>query len=225
MLLNEFLQFSGGACLLGLQPLDAGLFVGEEAGNDQRRGQQVHLVLPAPNGQVRRLVAPVVPALIGPAGLGGLRPAIGGDEMQVVLHGLRPVVHQPLIEVVGVKQGQAGEALQQVLRHGFNDLLGVGARLRLRRRGPPVGLDSPKAPPMRLAPSIEDGRHTAPVGAELPMPKDGGLDFGSLNPQRTAPFAAVDPLEQSLAQRGENLPVGAQRIDVAVGDAAAQMRA
>ena len=35
---------------------------------------------------------------------------------------------------------------------------------------------------MRMAPSSKDGRHIRPVGQELLMRKDGGLDFGALKP-------------------------------------------
>ncbi len=42
-------------------------------------------------------------------------PAVGGDQVAVVLHGLGPVVHQVLVDVVGVDQRLVGVVGEQVL--------------------------------------------------------------------------------------------------------------
>ncbi|MNR49358.1 hypothetical protein D3C85_1687190 [compost metagenome] len=41
-------------------------------------------------------------------------PAVGADQVAVVLHGLGPVVHEVLVDVVIVEQGRFGEGAEQV---------------------------------------------------------------------------------------------------------------
>ena len=43
-------------------------------------------------------------------------PAVGGDEVGVVLHGFGPVVHQVLVDVVGVEQRCLAERVEQTPR-------------------------------------------------------------------------------------------------------------
>ena len=52
-------------------------------------------------------------------------PAVGGDEIAVVLHRLGPVVHQVLVDVVGVEQRRVAEGGEQVLGDGLDQRLGV----------------------------------------------------------------------------------------------------
>ena len=52
-------------------------------------------------------------------------PAVGGDEVAIVLHGLGPVVHEVLVDVVGIEQRRWPEGGEQVLGDGFDQRLGV----------------------------------------------------------------------------------------------------
>ena len=52
-------------------------------------------------------------------------PAVSGDEVAIVLHGLGPVVHEVLIDVVGVEQRRGLEGGEQVLGDGFDERLGM----------------------------------------------------------------------------------------------------
>jgi hypothetical protein len=96
--------------------LRGGLFLGEVAGDDERLGDQV--AGPA-----------LVLALALLVGLDDARrhrhPAVGGDEIGVVLHRLGPVVHQVLVDVVGIEQRRLAERGQQVLGDGLDERLGV----------------------------------------------------------------------------------------------------
>ena len=56
------------------------------------------------------------------AGLRARLPAVGGDEVAVVLHGLGPVVHEVLIDVVGVDERRGREGGEQVLGDGLDEL-------------------------------------------------------------------------------------------------------
>ena len=72
------------------------------------------------------------------AGLRARLPAVGGDEVAIVLHGLGPVVHEVLIDVVGVEQRRGLEGGEQVLGDGFDERLGMavlGEALEQRRAG------------------------------------------------------------------------------------------
>ena len=61
---------------------------------------------------------------------GGLGdPAVGGDQVAIVLHGLRPVCHQVLIDVVGVDERFAGVVGEQALGKLSDDLLGLAVGL------------------------------------------------------------------------------------------------
>ena len=72
------------------------------------------------------------------ARLGARLPAVGGDEVAVVLHRLGPVVHQVLIDVVGIEQRRGLEGGEQVLGDGFDERLGMavlGEAFEQRRVG------------------------------------------------------------------------------------------
>ena len=89
-------------------------------------------------------------------------PAVGGDQVAVVLHRLGPVVHQVLVDVVGVDQRLAGVVGEQVLGQRGDDLLGMAAGLqRLERRG------------ASLPPGGEMGVHAGDEGGELRVLVDG----------------------------------------------------
>ena len=53
------------------------------------------------------------------------RPAVVGDEVAIVLHGLRPVIHEVLIHVVGIEQRRCSEGGEQILGDGFDERLGM----------------------------------------------------------------------------------------------------
>ena len=77
-------------------------------------------------------------------------PAVGGDQVGVVLHGRGPVVHQVLVDVVGVEQRHLAEAVEQRLGNLLDQRLGLAAALKgdeLRRCLPsPVGKAAQRAP-------------------------------------------------------------------------------
>ena len=54
-------------------------------------------------------------------------PAFGGDEVAIVLHGLGPVVHQVLIEIVGIEKRRSPVRGEQMLGDGFDELFGMAA--------------------------------------------------------------------------------------------------
>ena len=165
MFLDEFGQGLGGGFVGSLQRFDGGLFGGEVAGHDQRRRDQVHLVLGAAEGEIGHLLDLLVLVLDDGAGAGGVDPAVGGDHVDVVLHHLVPVVHQPLVDVVAVEQGHVGEARQQVFGQGVDHVLGLAAGAQILEVGS-----------VRLSPAIEDRGHPARIGFELGVFEDGLFD-------------------------------------------------
>ena len=54
-------------------------------------------------------------------------PAVGGDQVAIVLHGLGPVVHHVLIDIVGVDEWLVGVVRQQALGKLSDDLPGLAA--------------------------------------------------------------------------------------------------
>src|SRR5690606_17391810 len=93
-------ELADEAFQLGLRCLQRGLFGGEVAGDDQGFGQQV-----ADPALV--LGFALLVGFDDAPGLGN--PAVGGDQVGVVLHGLGPVVHQVLVDVVGIEQRRGME--------------------------------------------------------------------------------------------------------------------
>ena len=138
-------------------------------------------------------------------------PAVAGDEVAVVLHRLGPVVHEVLIDVVGIEQRRGLEGGEQILGDGFDERLGMavlGEAFEQRRVG--------------LLPLGEELGRGVVEGGELGVAEDGGLDLrdGELE---LAVAGAVGLLEQRGAHAGDDLPVAVERINVAVRDAAAQV--
>ena len=125
-----FLQFGylgGDAFQLGRELVDGLLLLGEVAGDDEGLGHEVA-------GPALVLLLALLVLLDDAVGLG--LPAVGGDQVAVVLHGLRPVVHQVLIDVVVVDQRLAGVVGKQVFGERGDDFLRVAAGLqRLERLG------------------------------------------------------------------------------------------
>ena len=76
---------------------------------------------------------------------------------------------------------------------------------------------------MRLTPCLKDTSDPRLVRLELPVSEDGRLLLRRLDPRLAVAPPAVAG-KQRLAQRGEDVPVGIERVEVAVGYAALQMR-
>ena len=133
--------------------VDGGLLLGEVAGDDEGLGDQVA-------GPALVLLLALLVLLDDAVGLG--LPAVGGDQVAVVLHRLRPVVHQVLVDVVGVDERLAGVVGEQVFGKRGDDFLGMAAGLEgLERLG------------ALLPPGVEVGVHAGDEGGELGMLVDG----------------------------------------------------
>ena len=127
VLLLQFGELGGDAFQFGCELVDGRLLLGEVAGDDERLGNQVA-------GPAFVLLLALLVLLDDAVGLG--LPAIGGDQVAVVLHGLGPVVHEVLIDVVGVDERLAGVVGEQVFGKRGDHLLRMAAGLeRLERRG------------------------------------------------------------------------------------------
>ena len=102
--LGHFLQRLLDGRGLGFQFLDGRLLGGEVAGNHQRGWDQLGLILQLANGEIGLLLR--IPGLVldDEPGLGRFAPAVAGDHVTVVLHGLGPIVHQVLVHVIGINQ-------------------------------------------------------------------------------------------------------------------------
>ena len=128
------------------------------------RGNQVGLELLLAHGEVGLLLRLLFLVLDDEPGLGGLAPAVADEHIDIVLHRLGPVVHEVLVNVVGIEQPGFAEGLQQLFRERFDERLGLAAdgdAFQPRR----VGL-----PPLRK--QRGDG---VIEGGELRVAKDGGL--------------------------------------------------
>ena len=101
--------------------VDGRLLLGKVAGDDEGLGHQVA-------GPALVLFLALLVLLDDAVGLG--LPAVGGDQVAVVLHGLGPVVHQVLIDVVLVDERLAGVVGKQVLGQVDDDLLRMAAGLQ-----------------------------------------------------------------------------------------------
>jgi hypothetical protein len=90
-------------------------------------------------------------------------PAVGRDEIRVVLHGLGPVVHEVLIDVVGVEQRRLAEGGEQVLGDALDQCLGVAVLAEALSCG------------CGRAPAFEPLAHRAVERGELGWPKIAGF--------------------------------------------------
>ena len=92
----------------GFERVDGIALGGEVAGDENWRGNEVGLEAALALLEVVLLrpdeFVVLVLDLNDLAGLRALLPAVGGDQVAIVLHGLGPVVHEVLIDVVGVEQ-------------------------------------------------------------------------------------------------------------------------
>ena len=89
-----------------------------------------------------------------------------GDEIAIVLHGLGPVIHEVLIDIVGIEERRGLKGGEQVLGDAGDERLGVavlGEALELRDGGGlPLGEELPGL---------------GGEGGELRVGEDDGLDF------------------------------------------------
>ena len=198
---------------LRFQHIDGGLLFRVVAGDDQRGRYQFGNVFMLAQNEIRLGFCLFGLVFNDQLRLRGDAPAVGGDEISVVLHRRFPVVHQMLIDVVGIQQRCALKAGKQRFGQAFDQRLGVIFLTEIAQ----LGL-------CRLRPFGE-----APGGGgiecgEFIMAEDGGLDVSSRDAQ-LAVAGAVGLLEQRRTHGGNDLPIRAERIDIVVGDAAAQMGA
>ena len=202
MFFLQIRDLAGDTFKLGLFRLQFGLFGGKVAGDDIGLGQQV--ASPA--------LVPGFSLLVGfQDAPGQSHPAVGGNQIDVVLHGLGPVVHHVLIDVIGVEQGRGPEGGKQ----GLGDLPD-------QCPGLVAGLDAGQQRRDGLPPFLEQGFHPGAETLKLRMREDGLARFGHRLAQPR--IAGALKLEQGAAQPRHFLPVGGKGVDVALGDAAVQVR-
>ena len=137
-------------------------------------------------------------------------PALVGDQVAIILHGLGPILHQALIDVVAVNERLAGVVGEEALGELHDDLLGMAADVQ--RFEPWDAL---------LPPGGEVSVHADDEGGELGMLVDGGLDRRFLH--REAEIARAELLEQGVPELRADVPVAVERIDVGLRDAAPQV--
>ena len=111
MLLFQFRQARRGLFQFCLLSLNGALLLGKVASYDQRLGDQI--AGPA--------LISMLPLFVGLDNSRRQRhPAIGGDQIAIVLHGRSPIVHEVLVDVVVVEQGGLSEGRKEVFGEGSN---------------------------------------------------------------------------------------------------------
>ena len=215
LFLAGFVELLLNAGEFGFERGDCILLDGKVAGDEQRGGDEVGL---------EAALALFKVFLLGPdefvffvfhlhdlARLRTRLPAGIGDEVAIVLHGLGPVIHEVLIDIVGIEERRGLKGGEQVLGDAGDERLGVavlGEALELRDGGGlPLGEELPGL---------------GGEGGELRVGEDDGLDF-SLGWLNGGVAGAGRLCEQGGAQAGHDLPVVAEGIQIALGDAAAQV--
>ena len=138
-------------------------------------------------------------------------PAVADKHVHIVLHGRGPVVHEVLIHIVGVEQRGFPKGFQQVLGQFLDQRLGFAA----------LG-DAFQARGVGFLPFGEQLGHGFIESGELGVAEDGRLDVSGGDFQ-LAVAGTVGLLEQRGADGGDDLPVGFERVNVAVRDAAVEM--
>ena len=137
-------------------------------------------------------------------------PAIGSDDVAIVLHGFGPIIHEVLINRVGIDERLTFGMSQKVLRKVSNNFLRQAINLDLAQAqccgGAPLG---------KMSLQSGDKR------GELWMAVDGGFQLRSLNQEIVVAEAVV--FDQCSAEIGTDLPVIAERIQIAGGNAAVEM--
>ncbi len=194
MFLALFVELLLDAGEFGFEGGDGIALGGEVAGDEQGGGNEVGLEAAFAFFEVFLLgpdeFAFLVFDLTDFAGLRARLPPGIGDEVAIVLHGLGPVVHEVLIDIVGVEQRRGLEGGEQVFGDGFDERLGMavlGEALEQRDGG---GL-----------PFREELPGLGGEGGELRVAEDGGLHFGDEELQRGVAGAGGWPEQGRRAGR------------------------
>ena len=137
--LVQFLHLAADRVALGLQAFNGLLLGGKEMVDDQRWRNQIGVGLAVQH----RL------------------PALLRQQVHIVLHRLGPVVHQMLIDIVGVEQRRGPEGLQQTFGQGFDQRLGVV-----------IALDAGQSGAVGFPPSREPFAHLIVERGKLGMAED-----------------------------------------------------
>ncbi len=142
--------------------------------------------------------------------MGRRLPAVAGDQVGVVPHRRRPVVHEVLVDRICIDQRLAAVVLKKSLAERMDELLRLEA-----------WLECLELLCLRIAPCREVGIHPLDEGRELRMAIDAGLDGRLVDGQ--VQVALPVGLEQRTAQLRANVPVGLQRVHVGHWNPALQM--
>ena len=201
MLFLQLGQLGGDAFQLGRELVDGLLLLGEVARDDERLGHEVA-------GPAFVLLLALLVLLDDAVGLG--LPAVGGDEIAVVLHRLRPVVQEVLIDVVFVDERLVGVVGQQILGKSGDDFLRMTTDLQLPQR---LGA--------LLPPSGEMLVHAGDEGGKLRVFVDRGLDRRLVHGEIEIAGAVV--LEQARCAASGKRPNSVAARQHRQRDAAVQM--
>ena len=202
-LLLQFGESGSGDFERGLLGVDGGLFGGEIAGDDKRLGHEVA-------GPALVLGFAFFVGLQNAGGAG--HPAVGGDEVAVVLHGRGPVIHEVLIDGVGIDQELAFGVGEQGFGVFANDVLRQAVDLELTEADGRGGAPSGK---VFFKPGDE--------GGELRVAVNRGLELGGGHEEVVV--AGAVGLEQGGAEVGADFPVIGEGVDIARGDTAVEVAA
>ena len=211
VLLHKGIQFRRGVFGSAAQRLQPVERIGEETPRQQIGRQQIHLVFDASEGQIGGFPDAALRCPLQDARAGGFRPAVLRHQIGVVLHGLVPVIHQPLVKVVGVEQRNFVVARQQVFRQDADERFGLIPLLEVHQTFP-----------VRLLPGAEGRAGGLAEGGEIGMFQDAGahLAGGSLHQQG---IGALRRGEERGAQGGQCLPIRVQGVHISRRNAAVQM--
>ncbi len=115
MFLHQLLQRLPDGGSIGFESLDLRLFLCKITGHQQGRGQQLRLVLAFAHVEVGFVLGLLALLLDEQLRLRRCTPAVGHDQIHIVLHELAPLIHEVLVHVVRVKQVDFSKGLQQSL--------------------------------------------------------------------------------------------------------------
>ena len=141
------------------------------------------------------------------SGLSSLRENL---PVAVVLHGLGPVVHQVLVNVISINQQLVLVVRQQPFGQLHNHLQGMAARPERLERGCAL-----------VPPDREMCVHAGDENGELRMLIDGGLNRRFLD--RQIDIARSVGLEEHEPELWAHLPIRLQRIHIGNGNAALEV--
>ena len=90
MFFVEFFHLTGDLVAVGFQPLDRRLFLGKVARDYKRLRDEIRIRFAVEHG----------------------RPAFLHEHVKIVLHGLGPVIHEVLVNIVGIEQSGFAKRFQ-----------------------------------------------------------------------------------------------------------------